>query len=108
MKTIKSNPSKIIKSYVTDSKKLIGIVSENYSKIIKINEIAIMDKASNGSYIIKDKIIDSFLVANLADKSNKEDSNKERLLNTNSNISLKEIDDKLFDIDNIIGEISNE
>ena len=54
MKEIKSNPSKIINVYLLSGKENLGIVTDNYIKYIKINDIAIMDRLSNGSYIVKD------------------------------------------------------
>ena len=104
MKVIKSNPSRIIKTYITNSKNMIGIVSDNYSKIIKINEISIMDRYSNGSYVIKDRIIDSYLVSDIV---NKEDNNvvKEEIKVEKKQISLKEIDDELSRVDSIINDI---
>ena len=61
MKEIKSNPSKVVKVYVTNTKNTIMVISDNYTKEIKLTEIPIMDRYSNGSYIIKDKIKDSYL-----------------------------------------------
>lgn len=106
MKTIKSNPSKIVKVYITNSKNLIGVVSDNYSKVVKINEISIMDRYSNGSYIIKDRIVDSYNVSSLISKEDMTANEEVKI--EKKNISLKEIDDKLTTIDTIIGEINYE
>lgn len=105
MKIIKSNPSKIIKTYITNSKDLIGIISDNYSKIVKINEIPIMDRHSNGSYVIKDRIVNSYKVSNLASRDDKSNI-KEEVKIEKKDISLKEIDDKLSSIDSIISDMS--
>jgi len=103
MKVIKSNPSKIVKTYITNSKNIIGIVSDDYTKNIKINEIPIMDRNSNGSYVIKDRIITSFMVAEI--KSKEDTEKKEEIKIEKKQISLKEIDDRLSDIDSIISNI---
>ena len=105
MKIIKSNPSKIIKTYITNSKDLIGIISDNYSKIFKINEIPIMDRHSNGSYVIKDRIVNSYKVSNLVSRDDKSNI-KEEVKIEKKDISLKEIDDKLSSIDSIISDMS--
>ncbi len=100
MKPIKSNPSKVIMTYITNAKNLIGIVSDNYSKVIKINEIPIMDRYSNGSYVIKDQIVNSYLVSELVSKDDNKE--KEEIKMKKTDVSLKEIDDKLLSIDSII------
>ena len=104
MKIIKSNPSKIVKTYITSSKSMIGIISDNYSKIIKINEIPIMDRNSNGSYVIKDRIIDSYIVSDLISRETVE-NNKEEIKVDKKQLSLKEIDDELSIVDSIIDNI---
>lgn len=103
MKVIKSNPSKVIKVYIEDSKKQIGIVSDDYIKIIKINEVPIMDRYSNGSYVIKDRIVSSYDVALLESEETKEEDNSYIKIDK-KDMSLKEIDDKLSSIDSIINE----
>lgn len=103
MKVIKSNPSKIIKTYIIGSKNMIGIVSDNYSKVIKINEISIMDRNSNGSYVIKDRILDSYIVSELVSKEDN-DVKKEEIKIEKKDISLKEIDDELSRVDSIIND----
>jgi len=104
MKVIKSNPSKIIKTYITNSKHMIGIVSDNYSKIIKINEISIMDRQSNGSYVIKDRILDSYMVSDLVIRDGYNEK-KEEIKIEKTQISLMEIDDKLSKVDSLINDI---
>lgn len=104
MKVIKSNPSKIINTYIINSKNNLGIISENYSKIIKITEVPIMDRQSNGSYVIKDKIISSYEVTSLMTKDDILD--KDKVVVEKKEVSLKEIDDKLDNIDSIIRDIN--
>ena len=104
MKVIKSNPSKIINTYIINSKNNIGIISDNYSKVVKITEVPIMDRQSNGSYVIKDKIISSYEVTSLITKDDVID--KDKVVVEKKEISLKEIDDKLDNIDSIIKDIN--
>ncbi len=114
MKEIKSNPSRIVKAYVTNSKNSIIVVSDNYTKEIKLTEIPIMDRYSNGSYIIKDKINNSYLNTEMLSKDdfdNKEyiaDKLPEQtalsfdMLNKES---LKQVDDKMITINNFLDDI---
>ena len=101
MKIIKSNPSKIINAYIENNKCLIGVISDNYSKIVKLTEIPIMDRYSNGSYVIKDRIVSSYMVSELITKDDKCEV-KEEIKVEKKQISLGEIDDKLSSIDSII------
>ena len=104
MKVIKSNPSKIIKTYITGVKNMIGIMSDNYSKVIKLNEISIMDRHSNGSYVIKDRILDSYMVSELVSRDSYNEK-KEEIKIEKTQISLMEIDDKLSKVDSLISDI---
>ena len=72
MKEIKSNPSKIIKCYLMSSKEEIIVTSIAESKKVKLTEIAIMDRQSNGSFIVKDRILDTYKVCEII--SNKADN----------------------------------
>ena len=114
MKEIKSNPSKVVKVYVTNPKNKIVVVSKDYTKEIKLTEIPIMDRYSNGSYIIKDKIIDSYLEKELLTKDDFatleyiEDKKPEQsqlnfdMLNKES---LKQVDDKMVIINNFLDNV---
>jgi len=105
MKVIKSNPSMVISVYIEDSKSLIGIVSDNYTKEVKITEIPIMDRYSNGSYVIKDRILSSYNIKGMETYNNdKEKEDKTSVKVEKSAVSLKEIDDKLSSIDSIIND----
>ena len=105
MKVIKSNPSKIVKTYITNSKNMVGIVSDNYCKVVKINEISIMDRNSNGSYVIKDRILNSYIVSEITSKEDKI-LKKEEIKVEKKQISLMEIDDELSRVDSIINNIN--
>ena len=104
MKVIKSNPSRVISVYIEDSKSLIGIVSDNYTKEVKITEIPIMDRYSNGSYVIKDRILSSYNIKGMETYNDKEKEDKTSVKVEKSAVSLKEIDDKLSSIDSIIND----
>ena len=118
MKIIKSNPSKIVKCYLINSKEEIVVKSINEDKNVKLTEIAIMDKQSNGSFIVKDRLVDSYQVAlmisdetvnktsNVESKENIDDSIKKEISSNNREYkSLKNIDEKIMTIDEILDNI---
>ena len=110
MKEIKSNPSKIIDTYLIPSKEEITVISVTGSKVLKLTEISIMDRQSNGSFIVKDKIMDTYRCASLVS------NNKQENIENNNNISevkkvdkelksLKNIDEKMLSIDEYLNDI---
>ena len=103
MKVIKSNPSKIVNVYIANNKNVVGIISDNYSKLVKISEVSIMDRYSNGSYVIKDRINNSYMVTDLVSED-EEVSTTNGSSDVNKDISLKEIDDELSKVDSIIND----
>ena len=114
MKEIKSNPSKIVKVYVTNPKNNIVVISNNYTKEIKLTEIPIMDRYSNGSYIIKDKIKDSYLLKEMITKEDFdsleyiEDKKPEQValsFDMLNKESLKQVDDEMVIINNFLDNI---
>lgn len=106
MKEIKSNPSKIINVYLLSGKENLGIVTDNYIKYIKINDIAIMDRLSNGSYIVKDKINTTFKVCNLITKDNFSKKEEKDLEEPQKEVSLEEVDSKMLTIDGILKNVN--
>ncbi len=123
MKEIKSNPSHIINAYIEDNKSIIHVVTDNYEKGIKVTDIPIMDRYSNGSYIVKDKIINSYLEINPIGKEDfeqkeepkeeikesqpKDSKEKSVVLNFDmlNKESLKEVDDRMIIINNFLDNI---
>ena len=106
MKAIKSNPSKIINVYLLSGKENLGIVTDNYIKYIKINDIAIMDRLSNGSYIVKDKINTTFKVCNLITKENFSKKEEKDLEEPQKEVSIEEVDSKMLTIDGILKNVN--
>ena len=108
MKEIKSNPSKIIKTYLMNSKDEIVITSISGNKVVKLTEISIMDRQSNGSFIVKDRVMNTYKVISLVsqyDDISKNDDNSSVLIidtNNSESKSLKNIDNKMMTIDEIL------
>ena len=61
MKEIKSNPSKIINIYIENTKSELVLITEKEHKTIKLTDIKVMDKQSNGSFIAKNKLLSSYI-----------------------------------------------
>ncbi len=102
MKEIKSNPSKIIKVYALPAKNEIAVITKNYEKELKLSEIPIMDRYSNGSYIVKDKIIDTHELTKLTSKEDLEKEVEAEPVVEKHQESLKEIDDRMMTIDDLL------
>ena len=114
MKEIKSNPSKVINAYVEDNKRVVHVVTNKYDKAIKLVEIPIMDRYSNGSYVVKDKIIDSYLEANVLSREDFiglefiEDKKPEQTqinFDMLNKASLNEVDDRMVIINNFLDNV---
>lgn len=108
LREIKSNPHKILKTFVTDSKTIFGIKLLGKIEKMKNTELPITDRYKAGTVITKEDILDVFELYNLITKEQIEEENKKELkeepLATTKieQISLLEIDDKLSEIDDML------
>ena len=108
MKEIKSNPSKIVKVYIKNNKTEINVVTNKETKLVKLTETPIMDRYSNGSYVVKDKIINSYLdVPYLMEEETIAESKDNNQEVKNNEPSLKEIDDRIMTIDDLLHDIED-
>ena len=117
MKEIKSNPSRVVKSYVEDTKNVIHVVTDKYDKAIRLVDIPIMDRYSNGSYVVKDKIKDSYLEISILSKENfdgleyveeKKPEQTQISFDMLNKESLKEVDDRMVIINNFLDNVEGE
>lgn len=102
MKEIKSNPSKIINVYMKNNKTELTIVTNKDVKKVKLTEIPIMDRYSNGSYVVKDKIITSYIENNDIEEDNNFTNEKSE---KNKEPNLGNIDEKIMTIDDLLNNI---
>ena len=108
MKEIKSNPSKIVKVYIKNNKTEINVVTNKETRLVKLTEIPIMDRYSNGSYVVKDKIINSYLdVPYLMEEETIAESKDNNQEVKKDEPSLKEIDDRIMTIDDLLHDIED-
>ena len=109
IREVKTNPYKVIKSFIIDSKNHIGIKSTEIN-MLKLTELPIADRYSTGSQISKKPLVDAFVEATLvrAEKQKPKEERKEEpvekapVIPKKDKISLKEIDDRLMTIDDFL------
>lgn len=112
MKEIKSNPSKIVSIYIEKVKNEINITSIKENKTIKLSEISIMDRASNGSFIVKDRILYTYPVVKLISRGILDEpletiSDEKKTYDNKDLDYVKKIDNKILTIDNLLDNIEN-
>ena len=104
LREVKTNPYKVLKSFIIDSKKMVGLKG-NDIKYIKNTELPIVDRYSTSSIISKEKLRDAFKLVELEERKslnfifNTERKEKEI---KNDKVSLKEIDDRLLTIEDFL------
>ena len=112
MREVKSNPYRVIKTFITDSKNHIGIKNGEI-ETLKLTELTIADRYSTGSQISKHNLTDSFIIATLKRREEqkqesisveeeKQEQQQEKIIPKKEKISLKEIDDRLMTIDDFL------
>ena len=121
MKEIKSNPSHIIDAYVENTKSIIHVVTDKEDKEIKLTDIPIMDRYSNGSYIVKDRINNSYLkieqplskevfdeqIEEIIEEEKPKQKQEQTTLSFDNlyKESLKSVDDRMVVINNFLDDI---
>ncbi len=106
IREVKTNPYKLLKTFVIGNKEELGILQNEDIKIIKSTEISISDRYSTGSTISKKKIKDVFELRLLKTKSDLENEEDIEVLDEiqKKDVSLKEIDDKIMTIDDFLDD----
>ena len=115
MKEIKSNPSHVVKVYVENKDTKIHLVTDSYDKDIRIVDVTIMDRYSNGSYVVKDKVVNSYIdisepiskedFVGLEYKEEKKIERAQLSFDMLNKESLKEVDDRMVIINNFLDNI---
>jgi topoisomerase-4 subunit A len=111
VREVKTNPYKVLKTFVVDNKEFIGIKNDDI-KTMKLTELPIADRYSTGSLISKHQLTDAFVVANLTKATQEELPlveveeievlEEEPTPSKKDKVSLKEIDDRLMTIDDFL------
>ncbi len=103
LKDVKTNPYKVLKTFINDVKEIFGIVTTNIS-YLKASELPITDRYKTGSTISKEKVINVFSKIEITKKEKEEELVEKLEVDEEKNyqVSLTEIDDALKDVDNIL------
>lgn len=113
IREVKTNPHKIIKTFVTDNKRLFGIKSLNDIVIVKASELTIMDRYSTGTSIFKGNLVDAFEVAlikepeQLTQEIVEETTHEVDEHNEYKQLSLLDIDGNLEQIDDMLDNLDD-
>ncbi len=112
LREVKSNPYYVVKTFIEDSKKHIGLKNGTID-IIKLTELPIADRYSTGSQIIKKNITTAYVVPSLekAEKIQESLIEEPEIIEVieekpikKERVSLQEIDDRLMTIDDFLNE----
>ncbi|MBR1377467.1 MAG: DNA topoisomerase IV subunit A [Bacilli bacterium] len=99
VRDVKTNPYRIIKTFIISNKSIIGIKSLEDIKEIKDTEAPILDRYSTGSNISSKNIVDAFKIANI------EKEEKEPEKDMPEEVDLKSIDERIMTIDDFLDNI---
>ena len=105
IREVKTNPYKIIKTFIEDNKNYFGLRINNNIEQIKNTEITIADRYKTGSTICKEDIDDIFVIKTLEEEPKEEEIEvleSEEEIKKPHQVSLLEIDDRLREIDDFL------
>ena len=114
LREVKTNPYKVIKTFIVDSRDYFGFKIGNSISNLKNTEITIADRYKTGSTIFKEDIDDIFVTKSLeeedisVDVDNLDEESEIEVLESNKEemkphqVSLLEIDDRLREIDDFL------
>ena len=105
VRLVKTNPHKLLSTYITDSKDKIGVINLKGINIFKNAEIPIADRYSTGSSISNVRVVKTFIPKELENKDDiKEVEVIEVVEEPKKEISLKEIDEEILTIDDFLDD----
>ena len=101
IREVKSNPHKVLKAFIEDSKEHLGLKS---SKIIdiKLTELPISDRYSIGKELTKHNVTDAFIFKNLVEKNISETKEEKKEIPKKEQVDLNDIDSRLMTIDDFL------
>ena len=101
IREVKSNPHKVLKAFIEDSKEHLGLKS---SKIIdiKLTELPISDRYSIGKELTKHNVTDAFIFKNLLEKNISETKEEKKEIPKKEQVDLNDIDSRLMTIDDFL------
>lgn len=103
LREVKTNPYKVIKTFIADSRGYFGIKRGEKIELIKNTEIPIADRYKTGSTIFKDDVDDIFIPKQLEEESIiQQEVVEDNTYNKQHQVSLLEIDDRLKEIEEFL------
>lgn len=108
VRDVKTNPYYILSSYVINSKHQIGLKTKEDIVLIKLTELPIADRYSTGTNIIKDNLVSTFEVKDLAKDSEENtpaDIQEEK--KEIEQVNLNSIDERILTIDDMLRDLEN-
>ena len=102
IRDVKTNPYYILRTFIVDNKRNIGLKHKEGIETIKLTELPIQDRYSTGSSITKQNIIEAFIEKELENPNVKIKEVKEIV---KEDINLKKIDEKIMTIDDFLDNI---
>ena len=106
VREVKTNPYYILKTLMLSNKSNIGLKAKDNIAIIKNTEISIMDRYSTGSQITKEVLLMAFPQSEVMGKNDifvKEVTNF-----TQKKVPLKEIDESIITIEDLLNDLDNQ
>lgn len=100
IRDVKTNPHKIIASFISNTNDFIGLKKKNDIDYIKSTELPILDRYSTGSKITNKNIESAFIVSKVMEPLEEIEA-EEDIIKVKRPI-LKEIDDRLMTIDDFL------
>ncbi len=113
IREVKTNPHKLLKTFVSDNKRIFGLKVGNDIVFVKTSEFTIMDRYSTGTSIHKGKLNDAFEVATPTKEEQDlkieiQEAKQDIEVNEYRQLSLLEIDDEMNKIDDMLDNIDED
>ena len=108
VRLVKTNPHKVLKVFVSNSKDKYGILDLKGINVLKNSEISISDRYGVGSQITKQRIIDIFNVKEIENKEDVVEVLEMPEAEVKKEVSLKEIDEEILTIDDFLDDFKIE
>ena len=104
IREVKTNPHRVLKSFIVDNKNTLGLKSSNIIDL-KLTELPISDRYSTGKEITKHNVIDAFIFQELVKKNtdnSKDEVKEEPRVPKKETVDLNDIDNRLMTIDDFL------
>lgn len=101
IREVKTNPYKVLKTFIVDSKEYLGLKSSILDEF-KLTELPIADRYSTGKELLKQSILDAYIKTELKKKSSEEELEEKEEVPKKDKVNLDDIDSRLMTIDDFL------